>query len=133
MKSSKAPKTEIIAVGSELLSPFFQDSNSLYITKCLNDMGIEVSSKTIVGDDEAALNQVFKSALKRSDIIIVMGGLGPTRDDLTRETLAKTMGEDLIFNEAILNKIKQRFKQRGLSMPPVNKKQAYIINSAEVI
>lgn len=133
MKKTKALKTEIIAVGSELLSPFFQDSNSLYITKCLNDLGMEVIFKTIVGDDETAINQVFKTALKRSDFIIAMGGLGPTRDDLTRETLAKTIGKDLIFDDAVLNKIKQRFKQRGLSMPPVNEKQAYIINGAEVI
>ncbi|MBN2245645.1 MAG: competence/damage-inducible protein A [Candidatus Aminicenantes bacterium] len=133
MKTAKALKTEIIAVGSELLTPFFQDSNSLYITKGLNDLGIDVSFKTIVGDDEAAISQIFKTALERSDLIIAMGGLGPTRDDLTRETLAKTIGKDLGFNKAILNKIKQRFDQRGLPMAPVNKKQAYIINGAEII
>jgi len=133
MNNAKDLKTEIIAVGSELLSPFFQDSNSLYITKCLNDLGIEVAFKTIVGDEETSLSEAFKTALKRSDLIIAMGGLGPTQDDLTRETLSKSLEKKLIFNENLLKHIKQRFEKRGLTMPPVNKKQAYIIQDAEVI
>lgn len=133
MKTAKPLKTEIIAVGSELLSPFFQDSNSLYVTKRLNDLGIEVAFKTIVGDDEISLQQTFETALRRSDLIITMGGLGPTRDDLTRETLAKTINKKLIFNQDILNKIRDRFKKRGQFMPSVNKKQAYILQDADVI
>jgi len=133
MIKSEALKTEIIAVGSELLSPFFQDSNSLYVTNRLNDLGIEVSFKTIIGDEENSIRQTFEIALKRSDLIIAMGGLGPTRDDLTRETLSKTIDKALIFHQDILNNIKQRFKNRGLSMPPVNTKQAYILENAEVI
>ena len=133
MKTEKLLKTEIIAVGSELLSPFFQDSNSLYVTKRLNDLGIEVAFKTIVGDDEISLQQTYETALRRSDLIITMGGLGPTRDDLTRETLAKTIDKKLIFNQDILNKIRERFKKRGQSMPPVNKKQAYILQDADII
>ncbi|MFC2167171.1 molybdopterin-binding protein, partial [Acidobacteriota bacterium] len=85
MKSSLIPKIEIIAVGSELLSPFIQDTNSLYLIERLNDLGLEVHFKTIVGDDMDDLMLALRNSLARSQIVFVMGGLGPTNDDRTRE------------------------------------------------
>ena len=83
---------EIIAIGSELLTPFRQDTNSLYLTEKLNELGVEVVIKTIVGDSRERLVSVAQHALFRSDIIIFMGGLGPTEDDLTRESVAEALG-----------------------------------------
>ena len=83
---------EIIAIGSELLTPFRQDTNSLYLTEQLNDLGVEVIFKTIVGDSRQHLVQAASLALSRADIILFMGGLGPTEDDLTREAVAEALG-----------------------------------------
>src|SRR5208337_4156554 len=83
---------EIIAVGSELLTPYRQDTNSLYLTEKLNDLGVEVRFKCIVGDDLEGLTAAAKLAMRRSDIIIFSGGLGPTEDDVTREAVADALG-----------------------------------------
>lgn len=124
---------EIIAVGSELLTPHRQDTNSLYLTEKLNDLGIEVSFKCIVGDDAAALTAAAKLAMRRSDIIIFTGGLGPTEDDLTREGVAEALGLPLERDSQILAKLEERFAKRGYKMPPNNMKQADIIASAAVM
>jgi nicotinamide-nucleotide amidase len=126
-------KTEIIAVGSELLTPDFQDSNSLDLTARLNAMGIGVSFKSVVGDDEADLARVLRTALARSGLILCMGGLGPTEDDRTRETLAKVLGRKLIFHKEIEAGIAARFRRRGLPMSPSNRKQCYVIEGAEIL
>jgi len=133
MKDKKDLKIEIMAVGSELLTPYFQDTNSLFLTERLNDLGMEVSYKTIVGDDWDDLVLSIKQAFSRTDIIIAMGGLGPTQDDKTREAFATALERKLIFNKELLQKIEERFKRRGLSMPPVNKKQSYVIDGAEIL
>ncbi len=133
MKNKKDLKIEIVAVGSELLTPHFQDTNSLYLTQRLNDLAMEVSFKTIVGDDWNDLTQRIHEALSHADIIIAMGGLGPTRDDRTREAFASVLERKLVFKKELLKKIEARFKHRGLSMPFVNKKQAYIIDGAQVL
>jgi nicotinamide-nucleotide amidase len=133
MKTKKDRKIEIIAIGSELLTPYSQDTNSLYLTERLNDLGMEVSFKTIVGDEWDDLVLCIKQALSRADIIIAMGGLGPTRDDRTREAMASALKRKLIFKKTLLEKIERRFRRRGMSMPPVNKKQAYIIEGAEIL
>lgn len=133
MKNKKDYKIEILAIGSELLTPYCQDTNSLYLTERFNDLGMEVSYKTIVGDDWKNLVLSIKQALDKSDLIIGMGGLGPTKDDRTREAFATVLQRELIFKKAILKKIEGRFERRGLSMPAVNKKQAYIIKGAEVL
>src|SRR5258708_13090504 len=86
---------EIIAIGSELLTPFRQDTNSLYLTAQLNNLGVEVGFKTIVGDDFKDLVRVITTALSRADIVILSGGLGPTEDDLTRRGVAQTLGLQL--------------------------------------
>ncbi|MCX6569415.1 MAG: competence/damage-inducible protein A [Candidatus Aminicenantes bacterium] len=126
-------KTEIIAVGSEMLTPDFQDTNSLFLTAGLNGIGIAVSFKTVVGDDENDLARVLRTALGRSRLILCMGGLGPTEDDRTRETLAKVLGLDLVFRKDILARIQERFVRRGLVMPPSNRKQCYVIDGSEVL
>ena len=131
MKIKKDMKIEIMAIGSELLTPYFQDTNSLYLTERFNDLGMEVSYKTIVSDDWDDLVLCIKQALARADIIVGIGGLGPTRDDRTREALASVLKRKLIFKKEILQKIKKRFERRGLSMPAVNKKQAYVIEGGK--
>ncbi len=124
---------EIIAIGSELLTPFRQDTNSLYLTEKLNQLGVEVVIKTIVGDSRPRLVSVAQHALFRSDIVIFMGGLGPTEDDLTREAVAEALGLELHRDEEILEKLKQRFAARGYKMTPNNFQQADVIAGAIVL
>ncbi len=121
---------EIIAVGSELLTPYRQDTNSLYLTEKLNELGIEVRFKCIVGDDAEGLTAATKLAMRRSDIIIFSGGLGPTEDDLTRESVAQALGLKLQRDPAIIAKLEERFAKRGIKMTANNAKQADIISSA---
>ena len=124
---------EIIAIGSELLTPFRQDTNSLYLTEKLNQLGVEVVTKTIVGDSRVRLVSVAQHALFRSDIVIFMGGLGPTEDDLTREAVGEALGLELRRDEEILEKLKQRFAARGYKMTPNNFQQADVIAGAIVL
>ncbi|NJM52239.1 MAG: damage-inducible protein CinA, partial [Blastocatellia bacterium] len=84
---------EIIAIGSELLTPTKTDTNSLWLTEKLNEIGIEVKLKTIVGDDKLRLEETIRDAVKRSDIVISTGGLGPTEDDITRTVSAQAIGK----------------------------------------
>jgi nicotinamide-nucleotide amidase len=124
---------EIIAIGSEMLTPFRADTNSLWLTERLNAMGIDVKLKTIVGDDEARLEETVGDALRRSEIIISTGGLGPTEDDITRKIFARVLNRQLILNEAILEKIRARFARRGMEMPEINARQALIMSGAQLL
>jgi len=133
MKNKKDLRAEIMAVGSELLTPHFQDTNSLYLTQRLNELGMGISFKTIVGDDWDDLTLCIKEALSRANFLIAIGGLGPTRDDITREAFAQVLHRKLLFKKEILQKIEERFNCRGFKMPAVNKKQAYVIEGAEVL
>lgn len=133
MKKEKDYWIEIMAIGSELLTPHFQDTNSLYLTQRLNELGREVSSKTIVGDDWNELTLCINETISRSDLIIAMGGLGPTRDDLTREAFAYVLGRKLLFREELLQRIRERFERRNLEMPDINKKQSYVIEGSEIL
>jgi nicotinamide-nucleotide amidase len=126
-------KAEIIAVGSELLTPDRLDTNSLFLTEELNKLGIEVVRKTIVGDNRELLAEAFRDALNRVPLILASGGLGPTEDDLTRETVADLLHRKLILNEAILKYIEGRFRQLGREMPAVNVRQAMVPEGAEVM
>jgi nicotinamide-nucleotide amidase len=128
-----AVNAEIIAVGSELLTPFRQDTNSLYLTEKLNQLGVAVVVKTVVGDNQERLVGVAKEALFRSDIVIFMGGLGPTEDDLTREAVAEAVGLKLERDPEVLARIEQRFASRGYKMTPNNDKQADVISGAFVL
>lgn len=124
---------EIIAIGSELLTPTKTDTNSLWLTEKLNENGIEVKLKTIVGDDELRLKETIKDALNRSDVVITTGGLGPTEDDITRKISADAIGRKLIFREDILADISKKFWKMNREMPEINKRQAFIIENAEVL
>ena len=124
---------EIIAVGSELLTPHRQDTNSLYLTEKLNDLGVEVRFKCIVGDDAEGLTAAAKLAMRRSDIIIFSGGLGPTEDDLTREAVADALGLKLQRDPEIIAKLEERFAKRGYKFSANNAKQADILTSAAVL
>jgi nicotinamide-nucleotide amidase len=104
---------EIIAVGSELLTPQYTDTNSLYLTEKLNALGILVRFKTIVGDSTDDLGQVFRTALGRSPLIILTGGLGPTEDDLTRLVVAKSLDRRLHEVAEIRSQIEKRYARLG--------------------
>src|SRR6266404_107242 len=124
-------KAEIIAVGSELLTPDKIDTNSLFLTEELNKLGIEIVRKTVVGDDRALLLEAFRDALHRVPLTIASGGLGPTEDDLTRETVAELLGRKLIRNEAIVRAIEARFRSFGRPMPDSNVRQALVPEGGE--
>ena len=124
---------EIIAVGSELLTPERTDTNSLWLTGKLNEIGIEVMLKTIVGDDEARLEETIKDALKRSDLVIATGGLGPTEDDVTRQVSARAAGRELVYRDELEADLRERFKRWGREMPEINKRQAFVIDGANVL
>ncbi len=124
---------EIIAIGSELLTPTKTDTNSLWLTEKLNEIGIEVKLKTIVGDDELRLEETIKDALKRSDVVISTGGLGPTEDDITRRVSARAVGRKLVYYDDIEADLRERFKKWGRGMPEINKRQAFIIEGAEIL
>ncbi|PYT01912.1 MAG: competence/damage-inducible protein A [Acidobacteria bacterium] len=124
---------EIIAVGSELLTPERTDTNSLWLTEKLMDIGVEVKLKTIVGDDEARLEETIRDALKRSDIVITTGGLGPTEDDVTRTVSARAAGREVVYHEELEAHLRERFRLWGREMPETNKRQAYVIEGAEIL
>jgi nicotinamide-nucleotide amidase len=124
---------EIIAIGSELLAPDRTDTNSLWLTEQLNRLGIEVKLKTIVGDDDARLEEAIKDATRRSKVVITTGGLGPTEDDITRKITARALGRRLLLDENVLAEIKQRFQSFGVTMPERNSRQAMVIEDAEVL
>jgi len=124
---------EILAVGSELLTPNRIDSNSLYLTAQLNDIGIDVRSKSVVGDDVRALADQFHQSLGRVDVVVTTGGLGPTSDDVTREAIAEALGLPLVEDEALVLAIRTRFERRGLTMPDANRRQAAVPAGARVL
>ncbi len=126
-------KAEIIAVGSELLTPDRLDTNSLFLTEELNKIGIEVVRKTVVGDNRDLLSEAFRDALNRVPLIIASGGLGPTEDDLTRETVADLLGRKLRRNDEILRYIEGRFRALNREMPEVNVRQAMVPEGAEIL
>lgn len=124
---------EIVAIGSELLTPTKTDTNGLWLTEKLNDIGIDVKLKTIVGDDEARLEETLGDAIRRSDIVITTGGLGPTEDDITRKCSAAAIRRKLIYHTDIENTLRERFRSWGREMPDINKRQAYVIDGAEIL
>jgi nicotinamide-nucleotide amidase len=124
---------EIIAAGSEMLTPYRQDTNSLYLTSRLNELGVQVAFKTIVGDNLEHLTGAAKAAIDRADIVIFSGGLGPTEDDLTREAVGAALGLGLRRDNDILAAMYKRFAARRMAMPPNNAKQADRLDGAEVL
>ena len=124
---------EIIAVGSEMLTPERLDTNSLYLTRELNDLGVEVVMKCVIGDDRDRLADAIRRSLSRSEIVIVSGGLGPTEDDVTREALAQALDRKLEFHASIAEGIEQRFINAKRKMAEVNKRQAFVIEGGTVL
>jgi nicotinamide-nucleotide amidase len=127
------PDAEIIAVGSELLTPQRLDTNSLYLTDQLNALGVEVVRKTVVGDERERLMDSILGAIARSQIIVLTGGLGPTEDDLTRDAVASAVGRSLVFRQDICDQIEERFRRFGRKMVDTNRRQAFVIEGAEVL
>jgi len=126
-------KSEIIAVGSEMLTPFRQDTNSLCLTEKLNEIGVSVAFKTIVGDRRKDLVGVIRNALARTDIVILMGGLGPTEDDLTRESVAEALSLTLRREAAQVAALHARAATWRMPMAENNLKQADVIEGATVL
>jgi len=126
-------KAEIIAVGSELLTPDRVDTNSLFLTARLNQLGIEVTRKTVVGDELPLLRNAFDEAAKRVELIIASGGLGPTEDDRTRDAVADLFGRKLSRDPAVMSRIEVRFRQLGRKMSEVNARQAMVPEGATVL
>lgn len=117
---------EILAVGTELLMGQIANTNAQYISRRLNDIGINVYYHSVVGDNSVRLKESLKTALERSDAVIMTGGLGPTQDDLTKETVAESMGRKLVIHEESLNKIQCYFNKHNRPMVQSNIKQAYL-------
>ena len=126
-------KSEIIAVGSEMLTPWRQDTNSLYLTEKLNEIGVSVAFKTIVGDRRKDLVGAIRTALGRTDVVVLMGGLGPTEDDLTREAVAEALSLTLRRDDAQLAALQARAATWRIPMPTNNLKQADVLEGATVL
>src|SRR5271156_3708550 len=124
---------EIIAIGSELLTPYRSDTNSLFLTERLNKIGVKVAFKTIVGDREQDLVDQVRIALNRADIVITMGGLGPTVDDVTREAVSEALGFRLKRDQAIVGALYARFAARRITMTENNSRQADVIDGATIL
>jgi nicotinamide-nucleotide amidase len=124
---------EIIAIGSEMLTPYRQDTNSLFLTERLNALGISVAFKTVVGDNLDHLVSAARTAISRADIAIFMGGLGPTQDDLTREAVAAALGIELKRDHVLVTEMYKRFAERRLKMPENNAQQADVLQGAVML
>jgi nicotinamide-nucleotide amidase len=120
----EARRAAIVAIGSEMLSPFRSDTNSLWITARLEELGIGVVRKSIVGDDVGEIGEDLDAAARAAPLIFTTGGLGPTADDVTVAAVGQWLPAPLERNEAFVAQIRARFEARGIRMPAVNEKQA---------
>jgi competence/damage-inducible protein CinA-like protein len=123
----------ILAVGSEMLTPFRVDTNSLIVTERLNQIGFDVRLKAVVADHVDELRRVVEGALAWADVIVITGGLGPTEDDITRDAVAAVLGVPLDVDEAIVDRIRTRFARRGMTMPEINRRQGMVPRGAVVL
>jgi nicotinamide-nucleotide amidase len=126
-------KACIIAVGSELLTPFRVDTNSLAITERLNAVGYDIRMKAVLGDDVDELAKVLTASWGVVDLIVTTGGLGPTADDITRDAISRALAVPLDFHEPIAERLRARFAERGLTMPEINNRQAMVPHGATVL
>ncbi len=122
---------EIIAVGSEMLTPDRVDTNSLYLTEQLNTIGVEVRRKLVVGDDRELLAASIRQSLANVEIVILSGGLGPTEDDVTREATADALGRKLEFSQELLDALVARFERLKRRMADNNRRQVFLVEGAE--
>ena len=126
-------KAEIFSIGTELLMGELADTNTSWIAARLAPLGVQLHWASIIGDDLARLSEAFSRGIQRSDIIFTTGGLGPTQDDLTREAVAKALGETPVVQQEVVDALELSFQARGAAMPPQNIKQAHLIPSARFI
>jgi nicotinamide-nucleotide amidase len=126
-------RAEIIAIGSELLTPSRTDTNSLFITDELNKLGVDVVEKHVVGDERARLTEAVRTAIHHSEIIILSGGLGPTEDDVTREAVAAALGRALVLSKEQERILTLRFQQIHREMANINRRQTFLIEGAEAL
>ena len=116
-----------------MLTPFRVDTNSLLITERLNAIGYDVRLKAVVADDVDELAQVVRAAMAWADLLVITGGLGPTEDDITRDAVARVLDVPLDVDEVIVDRIRERFARRGLTMPEINRRQAMVPRGAMVL
>jgi len=126
-------KAAILAVGSELLGTDRLDTNSLKLTALLDRYGAELRRKAVIGDSEAEIAAELRTLLSRVDLILITGGLGPTADDVTREAVAAALGRGLHLDAEVLASLERRFQSLGWKMPEVNRRQAWVVDGAEVL
>ena len=126
-------KACILAIGSEMLTPFRVDTNSLFITDRLNTIGYDVRLKAVVADDVGELASMIGSALAWADLLVITGGLGPTEDDMTRDAVARVLEIPLDVDETIVERLRERFARRGMTMPDINRRQAMVPRGAGVL
>ncbi|MGE6488025.1 competence/damage-inducible protein A [Paenisporosarcina sp. NPDC076898] len=124
---------EIIAVGSELLLGQITNTNARYISSQLAELGVNVYYHTVVGDNSDRLRQAIELAESRADLIVFSGGLGPTKDDLTKETIAKHIGTELVMDQIALTSIEAFFQRVNRPMTENNKKQALVLDGCQVL
>jgi competence/damage-inducible protein CinA-like protein len=126
-------KAAILAVGSELLGTDRLDTNSLKLTALLDRYGAELRRKAVIGDSEAEIAAELRTLLSRVDLILITGGLGPTADDVTREAVAAALDRGLHLDAEVLASLERRFQSLGWKMPEVNRRQAWVVDGAEVL
>ncbi|AEV95000.1 competence/damage-inducible protein A [Pediococcus claussenii] len=124
-------KAELISVGTEILLGEITDTNATYLSKSFADLGIEVMHRQTVGDNIERIDDALKLATGRSNLVVLIGGLGPTEDDVTKPALAQFLNKDLVQDKDALNKINKRFEMMGRSVTPNNLRQAWILDNAE--
>ena len=130
---SKSPTAQIIAVGSELLTPTRLDTNSLFLTEQLNRIGIQVERKMVVGDREDLISDALQAAVESAGVVFVTGGLGPTADDITREVTAELFGRSLLFDSKIMDSIEERARRFRFPVGENNRRQAMVPEGADVL
>jgi nicotinamide-nucleotide amidase len=121
---------EIVTIGDEVVTGHTVDTNSSFIGRALTDIGLNVKYKTSVGDALDVMEEALRIALKRAQVVIATGGLGPTEDDMTKRAIVKVFKRNLIFHEDVLADIKERYRRRGIEMPAINQNQALLPQGA---
>ncbi|MGO1989091.1 competence/damage-inducible protein A, partial [Mammaliicoccus vitulinus] len=126
-------KVSILSVGTEILLGQIANTNAQFISKVLNGLGASVMRHVAVGDNPARLEKTFKEELANHDVVILTGGLGPTKDDLTKQTVAQVLNKGLETNKQAMDHIEQYFKRENRTMTPNNRQQALVIEGSEVL
>jgi nicotinamide-nucleotide amidase len=121
---------EIITIGDEVVTGHTVDTNSAFIGRALTEIGLRVKYKTSVGDELDTMEEALRIGLKRAQVVITTGGLGPTDDDMTKRAIVKVFKRNLIFHEDVLEEIKERYRRRGIDMPAINQNQALLPQGA---